>query len=114
MELKSTLSRRQKTIEDKEHGAVGKPVAKARPRMKSTITLTPVSVSLREREWVDVDPGRYDHECYVTAKAMNRLLRHDQNVPREIDGAIKYEDIFEEFNKKEKEEIRWCFAMVTR
>ena len=73
--------------------------------MKSTTTLTPVSVPLRERKWVDVDPGRYDHECYVTSKAMNRLLRHDQNVPREIDGAIKFEDIVEEFNKKKKKKF---------
>ena len=63
--------------------------------MKSTITLTRVSVPLRERKWVDVDPGWYDHECYVTAKAMTRLLGHVQNVPREIDGAIKYKDIVE-------------------
>ena len=40
-------------MEDEEHGALGKPIAKARPRMKSTIMLTPVSVPLRERKWVD-------------------------------------------------------------
>ena len=50
------------TIEDAEHGALGKPIPKARPRMKSTITLTPVAVPLRERKWVDVNPGSYDHE----------------------------------------------------
>ena len=74
--------------------------------MKPTITL-------RERKWVDVDPGSYDHECYVISKEMTRLPRHDQNIPQETDGAIKYEDIVVEFNKKEKE-IRGCFAMVTR
>ena len=40
------------TIEDKEHRALGKPIAKGRPRMKSAITLTPVSVALT-REKVD-------------------------------------------------------------
>ena len=70
--------------------------------MKSKITLTPVSVSLRERKWVDVSPGSYDHECYVISKAMTRLLRHDQNIPQETDGAVKYEDIVEEFNKRKK------------
>ena len=73
------------TMEDEEHGALGKPIGKARPRMKSTITLTPVSVPLRKKKWVDVDPGSYDHECYVVSKAMTRLLRHDQNIPREAD-----------------------------
>ena len=74
------------TMEDEEHEALGKPIAKARTRMKSTITLTPVSVPLRERKWVEVNRGSYDHECYVTSKAMTRLLRHDQNIPRETDG----------------------------
>ena len=32
------------TIEDEEHRAFGIPIAKARTRMKSTMTLTPVSV----------------------------------------------------------------------
>ena len=74
-------------MEDEDHGATGKPIAKARPGIKSTITLTPVSVPLRERKWVDVDPGSYDHECYVISKAMTRLLRHDQHILRETDGA---------------------------
>ena len=73
------------TMEDEEHGALGKPIAKARPQMKSTITLTPVSVPLRERKWVDVDAGSYDNECFFVSKAMIRLIRHDQNIPREIE-----------------------------
>ena len=51
---------------------------------------------------MDVDPGSCDHECHVISKTMTRLLRYDQNSPREIDEAVKYEDIDEEFNKKRK------------
>ena len=76
--------------------------------MKSTTTVTPVSVPLRERKWVDVNPGSYDHECYVISKAMIRLLRHDPNILMEIDGAVKFEDIVEDFNKRKN------FAMVTQ
>ena len=47
---------------------------------------------------MDVNPGSFDHECYVISKAMIRLPRHDQNIPQETDGAVKYEDIVEEFN----------------
>ena len=61
------------TMENEKHGALGKPIAIARPRMESTTTLTRVSVLLRERKWVDVDPGSYDHECFVS-KPMIRLL----------------------------------------
>ena len=74
--------------------------------------LTRASVPLREGTWVDVNPGSYDHECCVMSKAMARLLRHDEHIHRETDGAIKYEDIVEDFNKGE--EIRGCFAMVTQ
>ena len=48
------------TIEDEEHRVLGKPIAEARPRMKATTTLTPVSVPLHERKWMDVNPGSYD------------------------------------------------------
>ena len=36
---------------------------------------------------------------------MTRLLRHDLNIHREIDGTIKDEDIVEEFNKKKKKKF---------
>ena len=36
---------------------------------------------------------------------MTRLLRHDQNIPQDTDGAIKYEDIDEEFNKRKKKKF---------
>ena len=103
------------TIEDEEHRALGKPIAKARPRMKSTITLTPVSVPLRERKWVDVNPESYDHECYVISKAMIRLLRHDQNDfsgnPTEQSNMMI---LLKNSTRREKEYFRWCFAMVTQ
>ena len=90
------------TIEDAEHKASGKHFAKARSRMWITNNAdTSVSVPLRDRKWVEINPGSYNHVCYVKSKAMIRLLRHDQNIPRETDGAVKYEDIVEEFIKKE-------------
>ena len=60
---------------------------------------------LCERKWVDVDPGSYDHECYVKSKTMTWLPRHDLKNFWETDGAIKYEDIVEEFNKKKKKKF---------
>ena len=31
---------------------------------------------------------------------MIRLLRHDQSIPREDDGAVRFDDIMEEFKEK--------------
>ena len=87
------------TAEDEEHRASGKPIAKARPRMR----LTPVYVPLRDRKWVDVNPGIHDRECYFISKELIRLQRHDPNIPRKTNGAVNYEDVVEEFNKRKKE-----------
>ena len=87
------------TIEGEEHRAAGKPVAKARPRLKPAVTLTSVSIPLCERNRIDVNPVKYHDDCFVS-KAMIRLLRHDQSVHQEDDWAVRFGDILEEFKKK--------------
>ena len=78
-----------------------KPIAKARPRQKPTVTLTSVSIPVLEREWIDIETQRsHDHKCYAVSKATSRLLRHDQSVPRGRDVAIHCSDIIEECRKK--------------
>ena len=79
--------------------ASGNPIAKARPRQKPTGALTSVSIPVLERKWIDIETQRsHDHKCYEVSKAMTRLLRHDQSVPRGSDGAIHYSDIIEELS----------------
>ena len=63
------------------------------------VTLTSVSIPVRERKWIDIETQRsHDQKCYEMSKAITRLLRHDQTVPRGIDGAFQYNDIIEEFD----------------
>ena len=84
-----------------EDKASGKPIAKGRPRQKPTVTLTSVYISVIERKWFDIETQRsHGHKCYEVSKAITRLLRHDQSVPRGSDGAIHYSDIIEECKKK--------------
>ena len=74
---------------------------KARPRQKPTVTLISVSIPVRERKWMDIETQRSnDQKCFDVSKAIARLLRHDQTVPRGTDGAIQYNDIIEECRKK--------------
>ena len=54
---------------------------------------------------MDVNLESYDHACYVISKAIIRLQRHDQKSSRETDGAVKYEDIVEEFNKRKRKNV---------
>ena len=53
--------------------ASGKPIAKAKPRQKPTVTLTAVSIPVLERKWIDIET--HDQKCYEVSKAMTRL--HD-------------------------------------
>ena len=46
-------------VESVEHVRTGKPVAKAKPRPKLAATLSPVSILIRERKWIDINPATY-------------------------------------------------------
>ena len=76
------------SLENAEHRATGRPVAKARPRLKLAVTLSSISIPLRERKWIDVIPERFRQDCFEVSKAMIRLLRHHPSIPREDDGAV--------------------------
>ena len=47
-----------KSTAKEEDVASGKPISKARPRQKPTVTLTSVSVSILERHWIDIETQR--------------------------------------------------------
>ena len=47
-----------------ENRGTEKPVAKAKPRPKPTLTLSPVSLPYRERKWIDVEPGKFSQGCF--------------------------------------------------
>ena len=73
--------------------STGQPVAKARPPQTSNSTLSPVSIPYLERKWTDVEPRTFDQNCLEVSKLMIRLLRHDDSINREEDGAVKNEDL---------------------
>ena len=80
--------------------STGKPVAKARPRQISNSTLSPVSIPYRERKWTDVEPGTLDRNCLEVSKLMIRLLRHDDSINRQEDGAERFEDLASIFRSR--------------
>ena len=74
-------------VESVELVRTGKPVAKAKPRPKPAVTLSPMSFLVRERKWIDISPATVSEGCFAVSKFMIRLLRHDETIPREDDGA---------------------------
>ena len=94
---------------EEEDTASEKPIAKARPRQKPTVTLPSVSILVRERKRIDIETQRsHDQKCFEVTKAITRLLRHDQTVPQGINGAIQYSDIIEECRKKKFDGASQC------
>ena len=53
------------------------------------------SIIYRERKWIDVEPGKFTQGCFEVSKFMIRLLRHDDTVHREDDGAVRFDDLAE-------------------
>ena len=83
-----------------EHRVTGKPVVKARPQLKSAVTLSPFPIPIRERKWIDINPERFCEDCFIVSKAMIRLLRHDPSIPREDDVAVRFDDIIWKFSRR--------------
>ena len=57
--------------------------AKAKPRRPISI------VPIRERIWIDIEPGTDSNIAFPVSKRLTALLRHGQ-LPREEDGAIEF------------------------
>ena len=60
--------------------------AKPQPRESSGTTTIPLS----ERVWIDLEPSKQDRESYDLSKRVINLLRHNQKLHREQDGAIQF------------------------
>ena len=66
--------------------ARSKPKAKPQPREFAGKTTIP----LRERRWIDIEPSKQDLDSYDLSKKVINLLRHNQTLHREEDGAIEF------------------------
>ena len=93
--------------ENVEHRVTGKPVAKAKSRPMPTMTPSPISILVRERKWIDINPERFRQDCFTVSKAIIRLLRHDPSIPREDDGAVRFDDIMDKSKAKFDGTSQW-------
>ena len=62
--------------------------AKAKPQPRESIGTT--TIPLSERVWIDIEPSKQDLESHNLSKKIINLLRHNQKVHREQDGAIQF------------------------
>ena len=45
---------------------------------------------MKERKWIDIEPGDFSLSAYDISKKVIHLLRHSQTVQREDDGAVQF------------------------
>ena len=62
--------------------------AKAKPQPREFTGTT--TIPLSERVWIDIEPSKQDLESHNLSKKIINLLRHNQKLHREQDGAIQF------------------------
>ena len=64
-------------------------VVEAKPQKREPVD-TPSIIPMHERRWIDIEPSEQTLAAYDLSKKVISLLRHNQTVQREDDGAIKF------------------------
>ena len=67
--------------------ARSKAKAKLQPRILVGTTAT---IPIHERRWIDIEPSKQNLASYDISKKVINLLRHNQTLQREEDGAIEF------------------------
>ena len=66
--------------------------AKAKPQPRK-LARTTATIPIHERRWIDIEPSKLDLASYDLSKKVINLLRHNQKLHREEDGAIQVNKI---------------------
>ena len=63
--------------------------AKAKPQQREPVDTT-TTIPMHERRWIDIEQSEQTLAAYDLSKKVINLLRHNQTVQREDDGAIQF------------------------
>ena len=63
--------------------------AKAKPQKREPVDVSSI-IPMHERKWIDIEPSESSLSAYDVSKKVISLLRHNQTVQREEDGAIQF------------------------
>ena len=63
--------------------------AKAKPQPRELVGTT-ATIPIHERRWIDIEPSKQNLASYDLSKKVINLLRHNQTLQREEDGAIEF------------------------
>ena len=63
--------------------------AKAKPQPRE-LAGTTTTIPIHQRRWIDIEPSKQDLDSYDLSKKVINLLRHNQTLHRDEDGAIEF------------------------
>ena len=81
-------SQEEESVQTSSSVVAARSKAKAKPQPRESTGTT--TIPLRERKWIDIEPSTQDLESYDLSKKVVNLLRHNQKLLREEDGAIQF------------------------
>ena len=81
-------SQEEESLQTSSSVVAARSKAKAKPPPRESTGMT--TVPLREKRWIDIDPSKQDLESYDLSKKVINLLRLNQKLQREEDGAIQF------------------------
>ena len=67
-----------------------------------------------KEKWIDINVEKFHEDYCAVSKAMIRFLRHGSSIPQEDDGAVRFDDLMEEFKAKFDGTSQWSInAWIT-
>ena len=90
--------------------STGRLVAKVKPRSKPVVNSSSNYVLIKERIWIDINPKPFNEGCFAVSKFMIRSLRHDASIPREDDGAVRFDDLIEKLKELFISTLQWAVS----
>ena len=81
-------SQEEESLQTSSSVVAARSKAKAKPQPRESTGTT--TIPLSERVWIDIEPSKPDLESYNLSKKVINLLRHNQTLHREEDGAIQF------------------------
>ena len=88
-DTQSLASPQEEDVPTSSGVVVARSKAKAKPQPRESTGAT--TIPLSERVWIDIEPSKQDLESYNLSKKVINLLRHNQKLHREEDGAIQFD-----------------------
>ena len=82
-------SQEEESVQTSSSVVAARSKAKAKPQKREHVN-TPTIIPMHERKWIDIEPSKQDLAAYDVSKKVISLLRHNQTVQREEDGAIQF------------------------